>query len=225
VHSAQKNVAFFVRSGLEHLLPGDIATIELKGRKYEAVFLKYMLGNVAFFRNLTDLRGAVSLTENEAVQLSLLIETIKKTVTQEEVDVEWALSSNSFFILQSRSITSPLTGFTSEQSNLPDNVFSIRGEVVSPGFANGLIEYEGEVNNGKDVILVLRYIYPKHLPSIYQAKGVIIESGGILSHGAILCRELRKPCIQIAGINKMRDKVEGKQAYLDATTGILGIDI
>jgi pyruvate,water dikinase len=44
-------------------------------------------------------------------------------------------------------------------------------------------------------ILVTPYINPGHLPYFSNLKGLITENGGLLSHAAIICRELNIPAI------------------------------
>jgi pyruvate,water dikinase len=36
---------------------------------------------------------------------------------------------------------------------------------------------------------------PHHLPLMRRAKGIVTDIGGILSHAAIVSRELKKPCV------------------------------
>ena len=59
-----------------------------------------------------------------------------------------------------------------------------------PTLAAGIAR--GEV--GKE-ILVVPMTTPEHVSLIMKSKGIITELGGILSHAAIVCRELKKPCI------------------------------
>lgn len=47
----------------------------------------------------------------------------------------------------------------------------------------------------KDKILVCTMTSPEYLPLMKQAKAIITQRGWVLSHAAIVCRELRLPCI------------------------------
>ena len=68
----------------------------------------------------------------------------------------------------------------------PSMETSSQGTPTSPGIARGIV--------GKE-ILVLPMTTPEHVPLMMKAKGIITEQGGILSHAAIISRELKKPCI------------------------------
>ena len=51
-----------------------------------------------------------------------------------------------------------------------------------------------------------------------KANAIITEKGGILTHAAIIARELKKPCI--VGIGKTTLK-EGEYVEIDAEQGII----
>lgn len=55
------------------------------------------------------------------------------------------------------------------------------------------------------------------LEGIYKAKGVITEEGGILSHAAVVCREMKKPCC--IGVKEATKILNGKNVKLDADNG------
>lgn len=59
------------------------------------------------------------------------------------------------------------------------------------------------------------------LEGIYKAAGVITEEGGILSHAAVVCREMGKPCC--IGVKGATQILEGKKVKLDASQGIIEI--
>lgn len=61
---------------------------------------------------------------------------------------------------------------------------------------NVRIIYENEINLfKKNEILVTESTNPNFLPAMLKAKAIITESGGLLSHSAIVSRELNIPCI------------------------------
>ncbi|MBS3175403.1 pyruvate, water dikinase [Candidatus Woesearchaeota archaeon] len=57
-----------------------------------------------------------------------------------------------------------------------------------------------------------------YLPLMNKALGVITSRGGILSHAAIVCRELNKPCIVGVG-NLINELKEGDYICLNADKG------
>lgn len=101
-------------------------------------------------------------------------------------------------------------GYEAARQRVPDWVhgdqeaLDVHGDVLkglggSPGLVEGIVY----VMNGpedfsrfpKDSILVARTTNPAWTPLFYQATGVITESGGPLSHGAVTARELGLPAV------------------------------
>ncbi len=88
----------------------------------------------------------------------------------------------------------PITSLRSFQ----DDQVILRGFTGSPGKVMGKVKI---VNNLESIILeeneilVCQMTTPDHLPLMQQACAIITDFGGILSHAAIICRELGKPCI------------------------------
>src|SRR3989344_5177431 len=71
-------------------------------------------------------------------------------------------------------------------------------------------------------ILVTTMTTPADIPKIMKAKGIITEMGGILSHAAIVCRELKKPCITgvIGAVKKFKP---GMMLEMNGGTGEIKI--
>ncbi len=96
----------------------------------------------------------------------------------------------------------------------------ICGTVAGPGKIKGkahiLSEHTTSVR--PDEIIVCEMTTPCHLPFMKQAAGIITERGGMLSHAAIVSRELEKPCV--VGAEQATTLLKnGDQIFLDATTG------
>ena len=78
-----------------------------------------------------------------------------------------------------------------------------KGVVVNKGIARGVIKViSSEFNLEKQFpkfkkgdILVTQMTTPNYLPILRQASGIITDEGGMLSHAAIVSRELNLPCI------------------------------
>ncbi len=70
-----------------------------------------------------------------------------------------------------------------------------RAEVLAPGRAEGVALHE-KAGKGP-YILVLESFSPRHALMALRAKGIIVERGGKLSHGAIYARELGIPCVRL----------------------------
>ncbi len=74
-----------------------------------------------------------------------------------------------------------------------------KGEVLSPGSAEGVastLEKLGE-------IIVARRITPLDSLKVVNAKGIIVEEGGKLSHIAIYARELGMPCVRLPNATRL----------------------
>jgi pyruvate,water dikinase len=76
---------------------------------------------------------------------------------------------------------------------------TLRGLDGSPGTVEGevfvIFGSEDFPRFPKNAILVARTTNPAWTPLFYQAAGVITESGGPLSHGAVIARELGLPAV------------------------------
>lgn len=96
----------------------------------------------------------------------------------------------------------------------------ISGMAVSPGYAHGELLF---INNPLQkvkpgLILVLPTSGPEYAHLYNQAKGVVFQKGGLLSHGAILTREFRVPAIVSSNYEKMKSW-EGSDVVLEADKG------
>ncbi len=87
----------------------------------------------------------------------------------------------------------------------------IVGTGCSEGEVEGqVIQYQKDkVVDYSNKIIIFKNIDPGMVSLISQAKGIIIEEGGILSHGAIIAREMRIPAI--IGVQGVSNKVKDGQ--------------
>lgn len=69
-------------------------------------------------------------------------------------------------------------------------------------------------------ILVCDMTTPDHLPLMRLAGAIVTDLGGILTHAAITCRELGKPCV-VGTKTATRVLVEGEIVEVDADRGII----
>ncbi len=95
----------------------------------------------------------------------------------------------------------------------------LKGKTAFPGEAKGrACKNIKELKEGD--ILILLQLTPAHVPYLSKTAALIIEKGGMLSHAAIVSRELGIPCIiNVKNVlNEIKDgaKVKLKTNGLDA---------
>jgi pyruvate,water dikinase len=71
-------------------------------------------------------------------------------------------------------------------------------------------------------IVVVKHTDPGWTPLFGLCKGLIVENGGLLSHAAIISRELGLPCI-IGVQNATKILKDGQLVVMDASEGIIKI--
>ncbi|OGH74158.1 MAG: hypothetical protein A3G00_03010 [Candidatus Magasanikbacteria bacterium RIFCSPLOWO2_12_FULL_43_12] len=101
----------------------------------------------------------------------------------------------------------------------------LSGLCASPGQAVGKIKIITNPNNQdieQNEILVCPMTTINYLPLMRKAAGIITEQGNILSHAAIISRELKKPCL-VGVKNAMKLLKDGQEVELDANNGIVKI--
>jgi phosphohistidine swiveling domain-containing protein len=101
----------------------------------------------------------------------------------------------------------------------------LKGQVGSVGHATGRVRIVSEQDiasaqfeNGD--VLVCKMTTPMYLPLMQKASAVVTEQGGVLSHAAIVCRELKLPCI-VGVKNVLEILKDGDQVAIDTKTGTI----
>ena len=69
-------------------------------------------------------------------------------------------------------------------------------------------------------ILVTNTTHPNYLPAMQKAAAFVTNEGGIISHAAIVARELKKPCIVGTKIATQLLK-DGDMVEVDADKGMV----
>jgi len=107
----------------------------------------------------------------------------------------------------------------------PKNSQLIKGSIAYPGIARGQVRLI--INPKKDSssfrageILVTGMTRSEFLPIMKKAVAFITDAGGILSHAAIVARELKKPCI-IGTHIATRLLKNGDLVEVDANSGVI----
>lgn len=104
-------------------------------------------------------------------------------------------------------------------SSKPDN---ISGQTGSPGKAKGKVVIVPVDNLNvpfeEGSVLVCEVTTPNYVPLMQKASAIVTDQGGILSHAAIIARELRKPCI-VGTSNATKKLKNGQVVNVDADKG------
>ena len=101
----------------------------------------------------------------------------------------------------------------------------LHGIACSSGVVTGqalVVENVQEIKDVNDKILVTKMTDPGWVFLLVSAKGVVSEKGSLLSHTAIISRELKKPAV--VGVDRLLDTVRtGDMLELDADKGVVKI--
>ncbi|OGF61977.1 MAG: hypothetical protein A2Y62_20875 [Candidatus Fischerbacteria bacterium RBG_13_37_8] len=123
-----------------------------------------------------------------------------------------------------RSDGRPFMEVVEQEPESSEAVNILRGAPASPGIVSGIARVIMEPGQGhalqKGEILVAPYTDPGWTPMFLLAKALIMEVGGILSHGAIVAREYGIPAIvSVKGATQLIKT--GDQITVDANSGII----
>ncbi len=102
----------------------------------------------------------------------------------------------------------------------------IKGEPVYGGVVHGTVKIVENLDDLAKItegdIAVAQMMSPDCLPIIKKSRAIITDEGGILSHTAIMAREMEKPCIVGTGTATTILK-DGDQIKIDAASGMIHI--
>ncbi len=101
----------------------------------------------------------------------------------------------------------------------------LRGQVGCPGTAIGSVriirqEDIGKQTVSKENILVCEMTTPEYVPLMREAAAIVTDWGGVLTHAAIVARELQKPCI-IGTKHATTLLKDGDMIEVDANKGVI----
>ncbi|WP_432994472.1 PEP/pyruvate-binding domain-containing protein [Dactylosporangium sp. CA-233914] len=134
-------------------------------------------------------------------------------------DVEWAVRDGRIWLLQSRPITAVATSAAGADGGARPLV---TGVPSSPGRACGPVRLVRGVDEFARVrpgdVLVCRTTDPAWTPLFRLAAAVVTETGGVLSHAAIVAREYGIPAVAGAGA-AMTSLTDGVSVIVDGTAG------
>lgn len=137
-------------------------------------------------------------------------------------DIEWAVVDDAVWVLQARPITARLPAV--RVSSSPHASHALQGTPGSHGTITGTARIVRGPSDFAAVqpgdIVICPYTDPAWTPLFRIAAGVVTETGGALSHAAIVAREYGIPAV--LGIPGALDFVhDGHEVALDGTAGTL----
>jgi len=164
------------------------------------------------------------LTDEQIVALATLGKKVEEHYGAPQ-DMEWAFEGESFYMVQSRPITTlgdktgtEDSGTTNQDSSqgspaaketdsvgtsLADAEVLVSGAAASVGRASGPVKV---IHSPKDIdkvlegdVLVTEMTSPDYVPAMRRACAIVTDTGGRTSHAAIVSRELGIPCIVGSG--------------------------
>lgn len=133
-------------------------------------------------------------------------------------DIEFAISEEGIFVVQSRPIT---TKASAKEENLSGTVL-LNGLGASPGVASGVVRIIhdlddlAKVKNGD--ILVTKMTNPDMVVSMQKASGIITDEGGITSHASIVSREMGIPAV-VGTKTATHTLKDGQMVTVDGSSG------
>ena len=101
----------------------------------------------------------------------------------------------------------------------------LNGIPISPGIVQGpakVLHHATEKPLLRGEILIARATDPGWTPLFLNAKGIILEIGGALQHGAIVAREYGIPCV--SGLDEATERLtDGMMVEVDGSNGIVRV--
>ncbi|WP_253841881.1 phosphoenolpyruvate synthase [Actinokineospora globicatena] len=159
--------------------------------------------------------GRRVLTDVEAIALARMGTRVREHYGAEQ-DIEWAISGERTWLVQSR----PITTLTTDRG--ADGELS--GLAASPGEATGtvrvLLDATDPAGFADGDVLVAPMTDPDWMPLLRRAAAVVTDEGGLTCHAAIVARELGVPCV--VGTREATARLrDGERVTVDGTAGLV----
>jgi phosphoenolpyruvate synthase/pyruvate phosphate dikinase len=187
---------------------------------------------INFWKEISKRVGLLSLDELSSFRHDEIIDYLQKNkkIKRDNVDKRKFFSieihadkgSKCYYANEAKEMFQRLT--VKEESL--ENVESLSGRTAQGGLVKGNVKVvmtKDQFSNFKEgEILVAPYTGPDYVPIMKKASAIITDIGGLLSHAAIVSRELKIPCV--IG-TKIATKVlkDGDEVEVDADKGIVKI--
>ncbi|MCB9101852.1 MAG: hypothetical protein H6632_20125 [Anaerolineales bacterium] len=168
-----------------------------------------------FWLTLEEIERTLRVEEGLAVTLSSTIQARKETY-------DMYAKTTTPFVIKDTEVPAIQLGYGSSNGSGAADVFI--GLPISPGQARGtvvVVRQPDEFNQIADnVILVMPSTDPAWLALLSSAAGLIVETGGLLSHGSVIAREYGLPAV--ANIPQATQRFHtGDKVLVDGSTGVI----
>ena len=136
------------------------------------------------------------------------------------VDIEWGSDlQGNLFLFQIRPLTKSIQFFWNEEtSDYVGPKTTIQGIPASDGKIEGIITNQ-QIEDGGQKILWLNEAKIDKIEDLDGYSGVVARLGGMLSHVAVICRELDLPCV----VGVKQEIKMGTKVFLNGFTGEIKI--
>jgi pyruvate, water dikinase len=160
------------------------------------------------------------LTHEQAVELGRLLRQAED-LAQMPVEIEWAMDSSGFKMLQSRPLHM-------QEATIPDAMWAdrplLKGHAAGVGWGTGravVINCECELSRvGHGDVLVTRVAGPALSHILTRVGAVVAERGGSTSHMASLARERGIP--MVLGVLDATQRIpDGSTVAVDGVAGVV----
>ena len=183
---------------------------------------------IAFTRNASGKNQIVKLTDERgkqqvlnAYEIKILAQYAKKLEEhyKKPQDIEFAISGNEIYIVQSRPIT---VFFTENKKEELKGEVLVSGAGASPGIASGIVKIVRDIKELDKIkagdVLVTEMTNPDMVISMQKASAIVTDEGGLTSHAAIVSREMGIPAVVGTG-NATSRLIEGDVISVDGNSG------
>ncbi len=175
---------------------------------------RYGLGGEIFFLTLDDLPELVKLAEGKAP--AMFFERIEKSKRRRQIALSLPLPT----VIFSDDLEAVGRELSHESGSVMQGVPLSAGVVEAPAWV--LQDVAGARMPHEPYILVCPSTDPAWMPLFVQARGLVMETGGMLSHGAIVAREFGLPAV--AGIADVHRRIKtGQRLRIDGATGLVNM--
>ncbi|MEU2354396.1 PEP/pyruvate-binding domain-containing protein [Streptomyces misionensis] len=197
------------------LPPGEWTTVPTTGRTALRAKIAGSCAGVLHLRTPAEWAKQQVLLPDQREDLLHLAVGAAQVLGLEQIDIEWAITTDGPTVLQARPLTRPIGDATA--STPPAGGWG--GLAAVPGIATGPAARLGPETPPEGAVLICRALGPEAAAALLGGPAAVVSTtGGPLSHTAIIARELGIPCV--TNVPAAVDQIpEGMVLEVDGTAG------